>query len=243
VQPLDLNLSSRPFRNNVPLWVGYSIVVTLLLLSTVWNVRTYTGNAAKIDDLQQRTVSLDGQNQELRQRERKAQMGIGRYDVEALRAQAEKANEIIAWKAFSWTRLFNLVAEMMPHDVKMTSIRPIFQIRAGAASQDGAGFAEGVPVAIDAMAKRHEDMLELQNALFEHENFGRVEMQRFSTLDNSEIVFQLRFLYYPGVGFEDGEELTVAEGELAESEPETDSVEPAADEAEAQGEIAGGQPS
>ena len=46
--------------------------------------------------------------------------------LEKLTVQSLKANEVIEWKAFSWTRLFNLMEQIQPWDIRMTSIRPIF---------------------------------------------------------------------------------------------------------------------
>jgi hypothetical protein len=47
--------------------------------------------------------------------------------VEQLTIGADKANEVIGWKSFSWTRLFNLLEEVLPHEVQMVSIRPVFR--------------------------------------------------------------------------------------------------------------------
>jgi hypothetical protein len=41
MQALELNLASRPFKNNTLPWVGLSLALALLVGVTVWNVRSY----------------------------------------------------------------------------------------------------------------------------------------------------------------------------------------------------------
>lgn len=200
MQTLDLNLAARPFKNNLLVWSGYVIGFAALAAFTLWTGNTYREHVGLLHELRNDVGQIESQMRDLETRGVRAVNGIDRFDVDSLEIKAAKANEVIDWKAFSWTRLFNRMAEMQPWNVRMTSIRPIF--RGG--SEAGARFAmtdgmtrESVPVAIDAIARSYDDMLEMQRALFEHPNFGRVAMERFNTGQSNEIVFQLRFLYYP----------------------------------------------
>ena len=235
MQALDLNLAARPFKNNLLLWSGYIIGFLALAAFTVWTANTYREHVTLLHELEDEVGQIEGQMREFETRGVRAANGIERFDLESLEVKAAKANEVIDWKAFSWTRLFNRMAEMQPWNVRMTSIRPIF--RAG--REAGARFAmtdgmtrEAVPVAIDASARSYDDMLEMQRALFEHPNFGRVAMERFNTGQNNEIVFQLRFLYYPDTA-EDEADPETGETGGADDEivAETVDAEPVAPEA------------
>jgi len=215
MQTLDLNLAGRPFKNNVVLWIGYSLSLLLLVAFTVWNGVTYSQHAGQLRELRGEVNSIESQMRDLETRGVRAQNGVEKFDLEALSIQADKANEVIRWKAFSWTGLFNRLAEALPWNVRMSSIRPIFH--AGRSAPGEVKGVESVPVAVDGIAKSYDDMLEMQNALFEHPNFGRVEMDRFSTALNNEIVFQMRFLYYPEA--EPADEPTVIAAEGGGDEP------------------------
>ncbi len=201
MQRLDLNLATNPFRNNTLLWLGYGGAAVLLVLFSVWNVRTFVEYRAKLDALEDTLGDFESHRRELETRSRRAVAGIRRFDIDGLNQQASKANEVIEWKAFSWTRLFNRMAEIQPHQVKMVSIRPVLRSAGDAGAAFGAsGQAESVPVLVEGIARNLGALWELQNALMGAPYFGRVEPERLNRGEQNEIVFQLRFEYYPAQG-------------------------------------------
>jgi hypothetical protein len=198
MQALDLNLATRPFRNNTLLWVGYCLAVVLLGTFTTWNVLTYREYKANLRELRADIDSFDLEQQQLEVRERRAQNGIEKFDLVSLDVRADKANEVIEWKAFSWTRLFNRLTEIMPYDVKLVEIRPIFQLSRVERSDaidvrpDGA-----VPVLVEGVSKNFDAIFEFQNVLLESRYFGRVEPGKLRrTDDKRELIFEMRFQYF-----------------------------------------------
>jgi hypothetical protein len=246
MQRLDLNLASNPFRNNTLLWVGYGTATVLLVLFTVWNVNTFVDYRARLLDLRDTVGTFRTQRLELETRGKRALDGIRRFDIEALEIKTDKANEVIEWKAFSWTRLFNVLERVLPYQVRMNSVRPIFN--PSGASQDAEEVQAGaMPVSIEGTARSFDDLAELQRAFHDDAQIGRVEPERLDKTDAGEFVFQLRFLYVPteedlgqgGVadegaepieGAEEPVEGVAAEGPVQEDgEPGTDGVEPTAE--------------
>jgi len=199
MQRLDLNLASNPFRNNMLLWIGYSVATVLLITFSIWNVRSYVEYRGKLLELRDTVGTFETQRLDLDTRAIRAQEGIEDFDLDALEVQAAKANEVIEWKAFSWTRLFNELERIQPHQVKMSTVRPIFNAsqRTGNVEELQTG---SMPVAIEGTARRVADFLALEHALQDDTHFGRVEPDRITKANNGEIVFQLRFLYYPAEG-------------------------------------------
>jgi hypothetical protein len=194
MQAIDINLATRPFRNNTLLWGGLVAVLVALALATAWNVRTYRLYSELLADLRQREATSGARRTELERRQQQARRELERVDLELLDTKAAKANEVIRRKAFSWTRLFNLLQEVQPYDVQMTSIHPMFQ----AARGQLAGDVERVPVSVEGVAKTLEDFFELEDNLHRNAHFARVEPERTETEDTSgEVVFRLRFLYDP----------------------------------------------
>jgi len=205
MQALDLNLSSRPFKNNTLLWAGYSSALVFLIAFAVWNVTTWRSSVTRIKQLSEEVSSIEGRLGDLEERDLVNARGIGRYDVKMLAVQAEKANEVIDWKAFSWTRLFNLMEQVLPYDVRMSSIRPLFHAgrHRGELDAEEQKRAQTVPVAVEGLAKDFRAVWEMQNALLNDRHFGRVFPERLQRTERGEIVFNITFLYHPDVVVEE----------------------------------------
>lgn len=224
MQSLDLNLATRPFKNNTLLWGGYLGAILVLVAFSVWNVITWEDHKQRLADLQITLGSIDDKMRDLENRDVRARHGIEAYDLEVLDVQASKANEVIDWKAFSWTRLFNLLERIQPNDIRMTSIRPIFR---GRQMGDPAGTRlaleeRSIPVAVEGVAKGFADLLQLQDVLQSDAHIRRVSPDRLHKTDRGEIVFQLRFLYFPNApaAVEAVEETPAGAEEQGETAPE-----------------------
>jgi len=245
---LDLNLASRPFKNNTLLWAGYASGLVLLAGLSVWNVFSWWDHARQLDELRQTVGSIEGQMESLDQRERRARQGIAGFDVKALGIQAFKANEVIAWRVFSWTRLFNLMEQIQPNDVRMSSIRPLFRAgrRAEELGTEGVTAEQAVPVSVQGLAKNYNAFLELQQALLASGQIDGVFPERMHHADSGEVLFDLTFIYKPHQAPShpvEGETVQAAAAPAEDGEQALVEDEPAAapaDEAEEGGPAPGG---
>ena len=199
MQPLDLNLATRPFRNNTLLWTGYGGALLLLLLFTYWNVTSFTEHRRLLRDSRDVAMSALNRRDELNKRNVEANLATDRdYDIAGLGAQAEKANEVIEWKAFSWTRLFNRMEQAQPWNVRLASIRPVFRSERGQGGADLSGVGrKSLPVVVEGSAQDFQALLDFERALFEDSQFDRPEPERENISETGEVVFTLRFTYYP----------------------------------------------
>lgn len=221
MQAFDLNLASRPFKNNALLWTGHLVAILLLSAFTAWSVQTYRDRTRYLEEMKQALGLTAGEFERLDQRDRKALQAIEKFDLEVLEVQAGRANQAIEWQAFSWTRLFNRMAEVQPNDFKMLSIRPIFRGgRAAAEQADGSVRQPGVPVMVEGVAKSFEAVTEIQDSLLAHPNFDGVEPERLDRIDRSEFLFKLRFHYLPEIDVEPAVEAP-AEVSVATAQAET----------------------
>jgi hypothetical protein len=220
VNPLDLNLASRPIRNNTLLWVAHAALLLGVLGGTVWNVTGYVQHRRDLAVLNAERDSFDSRMSDLQRRENAARRGVAKHDLKDLTLRASKASDVIERKALSWTRLFNRMEEVLPYEVKMASIRPVFAFGRRSAAERERLPAGSVPVSVEGSAKTLQAFFEFERALIHDAHFDRVEPHRFNRTDGNEVVFEMRFLYYPDPAAED----TVP--------PETDraSGEPAPDE-------------
>ena len=194
MQSLDLNLASRPFRNNTLVWTAHALAAALLLSFSYWNARTYLDESRTWKTLKTGLRGVEQHLVELDLREQRAEAGIRRIDVEDLDNQTQTANGFIARKALSWTRLFNLLEVIVPYEVRMTAVRPMFAADPGAERRSPEG---SVPVAIQGTARNLEAFLELERALITDAHFAQVEPEKSDIEEGGEVLFDLRFLYYP----------------------------------------------
>ena len=225
--PLDLNLASRPFRNDTLVWLAHGLTVGLLLGFSVWSVATHARHRKGLAELKTNVASIQSRIGDLDRRDQLAQRGIGRYDLKDLTRQATKANDVIQRKALSWTRLFNEIEEVLPYEVRMISIRPIFYFgRQAAAAREKLPLGS-VPVSVQGAAKSLEALLEFEGALLEDPRFDDVNPHRQSR-EGNEILFDLRFLYFPEKGIVEAP--APVEGEEISRESAVETVEARSEE-------------
>lgn len=199
MRSLDLNLASHPFRNNTLLWVGYALLAVLVVGFTAWNTVTFVDTRGALDQLRNTVGSVEGRLSAVDQRERTVEGRIAKHDVKHLATRASRANEFIRRKAFSWTRLFNVLEAIQPYEVKMVSVRPLFgSVAGGGTLPAGASATDaGVPVSVDGVAKSVDAFFDFEDALIDDPHIDRIEPMRSSRTKSGEILFSLSFLYYP----------------------------------------------
>lgn len=195
MRSLELNLATLPFRNDTPIWTAHAVLLAAVIGFTAWNVHTEVVATDKLKALQADLGSVERQLAELDRREGEAVSGARQFDPKIMQVQAEKANDIILRRGLSWTRLFNTLEKVVPYEVRMTTIHPVYGT--GGGSRDPV-FEGVVPVTVEGFAQSLESFLELERALIVDPHFANVEPVRTESPQGSaEIMFQLHFLYDP----------------------------------------------
>jgi len=198
MKALELNLASRPFRNNVPIWTAHAVFVAAVVAFSAWNVHTYFRAAQRLDDIEATMGSTERRMQDLEGREQAATTAARAFDLKTMTIQAEKANDILLRRGLSWTRLFNILEKIVPYEVRMTAIRPVYGTREASARGRDTTFEGTVPVDVEGTAQSLEAFLELERALIVDPHFADVEPIRSESQPGvNEVKFQLRFLYDP----------------------------------------------
>jgi Tfp pilus assembly protein PilN len=237
-----INLASRPFVNDRPvarvtaaLWA----LGALLALATGWSFWGYfVGREDQREELARIEAAME--------REREAVAGLSRelagIPLDNQNQRVRFLNQRIAERAFSWSLLFDRLAEILPADVRLLSLAPQVGFgqdgrrRSAAAAADGAP-GERVLLQVQAVARRQEAILELLDAMFASDAFERPNLARESR-EGAETRFTLSVVYLPGAaveagGVEAGE--TDGSGDGAGAEAAAESAVTAAEAAEAGG--------
>lgn len=211
----NLNLARRPFLNSRPvvrLTVALWVLGTLLLaINGVRYWRYATGSEDRAADL----AALEARVVEYEQRLAELRADVGAYDVEGQNEQVTFLNQKIAERTFGWSELFDRLEEVLPDDVRLTSLSPS---RAGEKSRRRRAERESegmVKLSLRGVAKTFEAELDLVDRLFAHPSFERPRLSRDQSNKLNQTEFDITVYYRPG-------ELVVEEATLA------DAAEPAA---------------
>lgn len=244
-----LNLARRAFVNTRPvtrvallLW----IVGGLLLLGNVTLFYSYLSGSTEA------RADLAGKQEAIEQEQRKVsqlQTRLAGLDLEQQNEQVEYLNRKIAESAFSWSLLFDRVAEVMPNDVRLIQLQPASiggDDRPGARSAPSGGGVRGrrpmgtsdrVPLILSVESKGEEAVDQLVDNMFSHPAFDEPDYTRETRgekeSDNDVVRFDLTVIYIPGVEARTG---TGREPAIEVEEDETPPATPPAGEPAAENE-------
>jgi len=116
----------------------------------------------------------------------------------------EFLNDVIAERTFSWSLLFDRLAEVMPNDVRLNRLAPsglvdkegrdIYETQAQA---QGPQRDNRVTLTISGEAKSDEVIYRFVDNLFAHPAFEDPDISRESLADNGLVKFEIKVMYLP----------------------------------------------
>jgi|GraSoiStandDraft_4_1057263.scaffolds.fasta_scaffold00837_4 Tfp pilus assembly protein PilN len=123
---LRTNLSTRPFYNERAVHAIAGGLALLLVVVTAWQVSRVIRLSRTKTEL---NAAITRDTNEIEHRTREAEQirrGLNQAELAAVATAAREANDLIAQRTFSWTRLFNQLEATLPEDVMLTSVHPEF---------------------------------------------------------------------------------------------------------------------
>jgi len=121
---IDINLATRPYEDSRQFWIYWGtglallgIGTTLLLFMTVTGFMRARGDRTQIAKLEQQIAAYDREKAQ-------AEAVLNQPQNRELRDQSRFLNELFERKAFSWTRVFEDLEQVMPAHLRVVSIRP-----------------------------------------------------------------------------------------------------------------------
>lgn len=196
-----LNLSQRPFVNTRPvtrLSILLWILGTLLLLGNVslfWNY--LSGSAEKRSELAGLEQEIQGQSRTVSQLEQR----LAGLDLEQQNRQVRFLNRQIVARTFSWSLLFDRLAEVLPDNVRILRLapRPMGRQDNGRPEDEDAPLDDRVSLILSGQAKDNESIDAFVDNLFAHPSFGEPNLSRESREEGAELVqFDVQVIYVPG---------------------------------------------
>lgn len=197
---MSLNLAQKPFVNRRPVRrVGLILGALGFILAVVngylfWNHLSgqglaETGLQGVVDQLQQETALLLA-----------AEGKLEGFEPDELNRKVEFVNLRIRQRTFSWSRLFDRLAETLPADVRLTRLNPSFAdaSRGESDSRTRDLGSEEVILEIKGESRSSDALLEFVDRLFEHEAFADPDLhQEAAQVDRAVITFSISTLYRP----------------------------------------------
>src|SRR6202167_3991690 len=121
---LDINLATRPYEDAREFWTRWGLGVGLLAVLTVfllgWTVKAWTEAGRDRQDIARLEAEIGERDSE----RAKAQAFLDLASNRSTRDQSQFLNGLIQRKAFSWTRVFEDLEQVMPQNLHVVSLRP-----------------------------------------------------------------------------------------------------------------------
>jgi Tfp pilus assembly protein PilN len=185
MRPLEINLATRPFRNNTLYWVGFGSAGLALAVLSVVNVWMFFGYGNTMRQHREDLSTKQSKQAELARDEQRLSLKLTKLDFKGLAQQSEFANDAIRKRTFSWTRLFNRLEEVVPPSVMMMAIRPEIQ-------------SDGISIVAEGAAKDQEGLLKFEENLIGNRHFSRIYPgSERREQKGQDLRFSLKFDYVP----------------------------------------------
>jgi Tfp pilus assembly protein PilN len=159
LKPIHLNLAKRPYRDYKPLYAVVVVLALLIAFLMLNNVDTYLRYVHETKSTRAEIAAIEAETRKERDLAAAATQRISGLDLKALDSQARFVNTQLAQRAFSWSELLDRLEEVLPEDVKLTSITPAFR-------PDGR-----VSLSMQLTAKNNNGMIRTLERLLADRNF------------------------------------------------------------------------
>lgn len=121
---LDINLATHAYEDSKQFWLRWGAGIAVLGIITIGLViATVTGwYNARLD--RKKISDLRSQIAEREQEQGTAEALLNRPENRTMREKSQYLNDLIARKAFSWTRAIETLERLMPPKIHLVSIAP-----------------------------------------------------------------------------------------------------------------------
>lgn len=126
MKPIHLNLAAKPYRDYRAVNVVIAVLATIIAGFVYLNVETYLRYRTETRDTTNRIATLTAQAENEQRRADATQQRIKQIDVKALASQTQFANAQLAERAFSWSELLDRLEHVLPDDVRIDGVSPVF---------------------------------------------------------------------------------------------------------------------
>ena len=199
----SLNLARRPFINTRPVTRVSILLWVLGLLLLLGNVSLFwsylSGSAEKRAELERLVQDVQRQEQTVKQLEQR----LASLDLDEQNRQVRFLNRMIAERTFSWSLLFDRLAEVLPDDVRITRLAPQRRNKRALGSQQDEELEpadDRVRLTIAGVSRSDDAHYSFVDRLFAHPSFEKDANISRETRDEERnlVEFDVQVTYFPG---------------------------------------------
>jgi hypothetical protein len=121
---IPINLAREPFRRDRPMLVASAATALLLLLSLAFLTLIAIQERSSAKQTQSELDQVQRQRARIRNEQTRLDTQLRRPDNAIVLDRNIMINDMIRRKSISWTRIFADLEKVLPHDVRVTVIRP-----------------------------------------------------------------------------------------------------------------------
>jgi Tfp pilus assembly protein PilN len=191
-----LNLARRPFTNSRPVARAAAVLWLLGALLLVGNVSLFwsylSGSGAKRAELARMERQVDREKRELSQLEAR----LASTDLERQNKEVRFLNRRIAERTFSWSMLFDRLADVLPNDVRITRLTPQGPA-ADKETPDRQPWDNRVSLSLSGVSRTDEALLRFIDNLFAHPAFVAPNLSHETRDDDDLVKFEVQAGYLP----------------------------------------------
>lgn len=186
MKTIHLNLAAKPYRDYRPVYVTVAAMGLVTLVLFGYNVVTGYEYLIETEHTRAEIADLDKETAGERDRSKELEARIAAIDVPTLAGRSQFINAQIRERAFSFSALLDDVEEVLPHDVKLLDLNPMF---------DDKGT---IRLALSCAARKRDGMTELLDRLYEDDAFDNAFPRSERVENDGTIRFYVDVEYLPG---------------------------------------------
>ncbi|HYL04443.1 MAG TPA: hypothetical protein VE075_00280 [Thermoanaerobaculia bacterium] len=201
VEPL--NLSRRPFVNGRPVERLATILWVLGVVLLVAGVTLFMGYLTNSQTTRAKLAGLEREIEREKRDGAELKASLGKLGLDQQNREVIFLNRKIDERTFSWSLLFDRMAEVLPDQVRLLRLKPanVIERDIGLGPRPSARELKPLPVtlALNCEARDDEAVLRFVDNLFAHPAFSEPNLEGEDRLDSGVLRFNLTVQYQPNV--------------------------------------------
>jgi hypothetical protein len=197
----SLNLAQRPFVNTRPVERVAAILWVLGVALLVWNLKLFMGYLGSSQSTRGKLATLERDIAGEQRTNAGLQGQVGNLGLDQENREVTFLNRKIEERTFSWSLLFDRIAEVLPDEVRLLRLAPsnVVQREIGLGARPSARELNPPPVVLTlhCEAKDDEALLRFVDNLFAHPAFSEPNLENEQREDSGLLRFDLTVQYQP----------------------------------------------
>ena len=177
---ISINLASQPFRRDRPMMIGSAVTGALLLALLCLLVTLNVMDNRRLASTRSEIERLDRQLRAIAVEQTKLDVVLRKPENAQVLDRSIFLNGLIYRKGISWTKIFADLEQILPHNVRVISIRPAVNAQ------------NQIVLEMNVGAEQTEPLLQLLVKLENSESFGNTSVSSILPPSQSEPLYRYR---------------------------------------------------